>query len=78
MVFLRCQANALFICPGYRSSLSFFFSSCRPRFSFLALACTPLTKSEEKEKETARSLLQVSSVQKALKFFASDNPDFRL
>ena len=54
---LRCEANAYFIGSGYAGSLSFFFSGCRPRFSRLALrrstlarSCTPLTKSEEKER----------------------------
>ena len=30
---LRCEANAYFIGSGYASSLSFFFSGCRPRFA---------------------------------------------
>ena len=37
---LRCEANAYFIGSGYASSLSFFFSGCRPRFS--RLAASPL------------------------------------
>ena len=40
---LRCEANAYFIGSGYASSLSFFFSGCRPRFS--RLAASPLNAS---------------------------------
>ena len=35
---------------GTTKEISFFLSGCRPRFSRLARACTPLTKSEEKER----------------------------
>ena len=47
---LHCEANTYFIGSGCADSLSFFFLGCHPRFSHLAHACTPLTKSEEKER----------------------------
>ena len=51
---LHCEANTQFIGSGYASSLSFFFLGCLPHFSATQhshrRACTPLTKSEEKER----------------------------
>ena len=49
------------------SSLSFFYSGCRPSFSTLVRTCTSLTKSEEKERllddylETDSAERQISS-----------------
>ena len=57
IVFLRCEGNAY--CIGSAGSLSFFFSSCRPRFSHLAalpldaLSRTWLT--EEKRRDCSQS-----------------------
>ena len=51
---LRCDANAYSICSGYVGSLPFFFAGCYPRSSrhasTFARACTPLTKSGERER----------------------------
>ena len=44
---LHCEANTYFIGSGCADSLSFFFLGCHSRFSHLAHACIPLTKSEE-------------------------------
>ena len=38
------------VTEGPRRERFFFFSGCRPRFSRLAAPCTPLTKSEGKER----------------------------